>query len=152
MGQELRRLLYRSRSALAGTDEAIAATIARILETSQRNNARDHLSGVLLFTSSMFIQVLEGPLAAVEATFERICCDHRHGEVEILEFCSVTERAFEGWSLERVHADAGIEGLFLQLAQGGQDDAVGAASAQAISLMTTLLELGRGAAERSKAA
>ena len=152
MGDDLRRLLYRSRSTLAGSDEAIETTIARILETSQRNNARDGLTGALLFTSSMFIQALEGPLAAIEATFERICSDHRHGEVEIIEFCTVTERAFAKWSLERVHADAGVEGLFLQLAQAGEDDASGSASAQAVSLMTTLLELGWGSQDRSKAA
>ena len=41
-------------------------TLSDILEASQRNNARDEITGILMYHDDMFFQVLEGDRSAVE--------------------------------------------------------------------------------------
>ncbi len=55
-----------------------------------------------MFSAGRFGQVLEGPQAAVEATFERIQQDTRHGDVALLEFVPISERAFDTWAMAYV--------------------------------------------------
>ncbi len=95
---DLHRLVYLSRNALPADvdpEEAIAA----ILETSRRNNARNGISGALMFNAGIFAQVLEGGLGPLEDTFERIQCDERHDDVRILQFEPVARRRFDAWSM-----------------------------------------------------
>ena len=96
---DLYRLVYTSRNLLAGPEEAHAAAVAEVLATSRRNNARVGVTGALLFNGGSFAQVLEGPRAAVEATFERIQRDARHSDVSVLQCEPVTERGFPHWSM-----------------------------------------------------
>jgi hypothetical protein len=49
-----------------------AAALARVLRDSRRNNVRVDVTGMLLYTEGTFFQVLEGPAAAVDATFATI--------------------------------------------------------------------------------
>ena len=94
----LHRLVYVSRNALEpGADPA--AGIESILAASRRNNARVGVSGALMFNAGLFAQVLEGPLWAIEQTFERIQCDARHDEVRILQLEPVAARRFDAWSM-----------------------------------------------------
>lgn len=147
------RLLYRSRSALTGSDVAVEAEVAALLEQSALNNARDGVTGALMFTSSMFIQALEGPREVLERTFERVCCDLRHLDVELIEFSPVAERAFGEWSLHRVHGDSSVEALFAHLgdSEAGSVSSIHAA-AQAVSLMGTLIRLEPPAGQTHRAA
>ncbi len=92
---QLYRILYCSRS----TVEMNVEDIRRILDVSRRNNARDDVTGGLFFSSQCFAQVLEGPIEAVERTFERIQCDERHSEVTILEAGLIAGRDFPAWSM-----------------------------------------------------
>lgn len=138
----LHRLLYRSRSAIAGADEAVEARVDAILRVASANNARDDVTGALLFSSSVFLQALEGPLPALEAAFERICRDPSHYELEIIEYGAVTERAFGSWSMRRLTADAPVERLLIQLGEAVAADVSGPdLAAQAVRLMATLAAL-----------
>lgn len=92
------RLVYCSRAALSGP-RPVEAELERILAVSRRNNARDGLTGALLFTEGSFAQVLEGPLDAIERAFERIGRDPRHGAVTVLQFAKQAERCFPAWSM-----------------------------------------------------
>ena len=98
MTDAIYQLIYCSRVAAVSPVE-----LASILAVSRANNARDGLSGALLYNRGLFAQVLEGPLAAVERTFERIQCDARHDDVVVLQFGEVGQRAFSDWLM----ADAG---------------------------------------------
>jgi hypothetical protein len=93
---DLYRLVYYSRNRLAGDP---APEIDSILDASQRNNAPADVTGALIFNSGMFAQVLEGARRAIEATFERIQRDPRHGDVQVLAFEPVASRAFPSWSM-----------------------------------------------------
>ena len=77
-----------------------------ILAVSRANNARDGVTGGLLFSEGCFAQVLEGPLGAVEAAFERIQCDARHCEVVVLQSGPVAKRDFPNWSMAFAGTDA----------------------------------------------
>ena len=96
---DLHRLIYTSRNLLGGGEAEQDAAVAGILAVSKRNNARVGVTGALLFNAGTFAQVLEGPRAAVEATFERIQRDQRHGDVSVLQCEPVAARGFPNWSM-----------------------------------------------------
>ncbi len=102
----LHRVLYCSRNLIPGAPRTVAADIGRILDASRRNNARDGITGGLLFSQGCFAQVLEGPLDAVENTFERIQCDERHGDVTVLQSGPIAARDFPDWSMAFAGPDA----------------------------------------------
>lgn len=104
MSQDLHRLVYYSRNRLTGDAEAVARNFTGILAKSQDNNARVGVTGALMFNAGCFAQVLEGPQAAVEDTFERIQQDERHGEVSLLAFGPAPARSFPNWSMGYVGA------------------------------------------------
>jgi len=103
---QLHRVFYCSRNLIPGTPEAVAADIRSILATSRRNNARDGITGGLLFSDGCFAQVLEGPLDAVENAFERIQCDERHSDVTVLQSGPIATRDFPDWSMAFAGPDA----------------------------------------------
>ncbi|MFL1463111.1 BLUF domain-containing protein [Roseococcus sp. DSY-14] len=102
MNPDTWRLVYVSRNRIRGEEAALAAEAATILEASRRNNPRVGVTGALMFNRGLFAQVLEGPQAAVEDTFERIQGDDRHGEVALLSFAPCAARAFPHWSMAHV--------------------------------------------------
>jgi hypothetical protein len=111
----IHRLVYYSRNRL--TDGALNAWMVRdILRVSQANNARVGVTGALMFNAGCFAQVLEGPRAAVEETFERIQQDERHGDVSLLDFSEAAERAFPGWSMGFVGASGENQTRFAAIA------------------------------------
>lgn len=135
----IHRLLYRSDMDLDGTAAGIQQQIVEIVRLSEARNAADGLTGALLHTRGVFIQVLEGALPSVEATFERICCDPRHRRVELLELAEAEERMFGGWSMARISADRTVERLVSCLPTS-EEQVLDAPSAQAtIQLMRALL-------------
>lgn len=103
---QLHRVLYCSRNIIPGALEAVAADVREILAVSRVNNARDGVTGGLLFSEGCFAQVLEGPQDAVEAAFERIQCDPRHCEVVVLQSDPIATRDFPDWSMAFAGTDA----------------------------------------------
>jgi hypothetical protein len=134
----IQRLLYRSDSALTGLADDIDREVERIVEGARRRNEASGITGALMLSAGTFIQVLEGPVGAVEATFERICCDLRHRHVRLLELAIAEERVFADWAMVQVAPT-------LQLAQlcpsiGAGDSRLDASTASAaIQVMRTLL-------------
>jgi hypothetical protein len=95
----MHRLVYYSENRISGPPAEINAQIEQILSASRRNNEKVGVTGALMFSEGFFGQVLEGPAAAVEATFERIQRDTRHGDVSLLEFRPIEDRSFDKWSM-----------------------------------------------------
>lgn len=89
------QLLYASASRYEFTSDELS----ELLERARARNQADGVSGVLLYHEGSFLQILEGPEEAVEATYERIGKDKRHGRVVVLQRSVVTARSFEGWSM-----------------------------------------------------
>ena len=99
MSAAVYRLVYYSRNLITSDPDAVAAEIENILAVSRTNNARDGITGALMFNAGCFAQVLEGPLDVVEAAFERIQQDERHGEVSLLALEPIAARAFPNWAM-----------------------------------------------------
>lgn len=99
MGSKLYRLVYYSRNHIAGDEALFAMNVDEILAASRKNNQRDDITGALLFNAGCFAQVLEGPLDKVEAAFERIQQDERHGEVSLLALDPIDQLSFPNWSM-----------------------------------------------------
>ncbi len=95
-----------------------ADDIVDILETSRRNNAATDITGLLLFSPNMFVQVLEGPKEALDKTIEKIRTDIRHSGVTILSRSQIEGRFFQDWLMafrdlspdegERLQAETGF--------------------------------------------
>jgi hypothetical protein len=93
------RLVYYSRNHVAADATTFSIEVDDILAKSRVNNARDEITGALMFNAGCFAQVLEGPLDKVEAAFERIQQDERHGEVSLLSMEPVAARSFPNWAM-----------------------------------------------------
>lgn len=88
------QLVYASRP--FGYNDAI---LVGILLESRRWNMRDAITGLLICRADLYLQLLEGPEAAVDATFRRIAADNRHVDVSLLVRTNVTQRLFPEWAL-----------------------------------------------------
>ena len=73
--------------------------IAEILAQSHRNNGRAGITGMLLYRDGNFLQVLEGPDAAVESTLQRIRNDERHRGILVMRKDKIESRAFSEWTM-----------------------------------------------------
>lgn len=99
MSNTMYRLVYYSRNHLASDEALFASNVEDILAKSRVNNERDEITGALLFNAGCFAQVLEGPLGRVEAAFERIQQDERHGDVSLLALEPIDRRSFPNWAM-----------------------------------------------------
>ncbi len=91
---DLIQLIYSSKP--FGFDEA---ALNGILMIARRNNPRDAITGALICRHDLYLQLLEGPEAAVEARYVRIARDDRHLEVVKRVSRPVTERMFPNWAM-----------------------------------------------------
>ena len=70
-----------------------------LLEASRENNARDGVTGMLLYKDGNFMQALEGPPEGVRAVLERVRRDPRHrGMLKLIEGFR-DGRDFGDWSM-----------------------------------------------------
>ena len=70
-----------------------------ILSQSRRNNEKKGVTGVLLYDSNSFFQVLEGDRAVVERLYDTISFDSRHDRMTKILIEPIEERAFGEWSM-----------------------------------------------------
>ena len=94
-GGHVLSIAYLSSASRAYTDE----DLARLLTSIRGNNARLGITGILLYSNSQFMQVLEGPDEAVRACYAVIAVDPRHFGVQMLSVESITERRYPGWRM-----------------------------------------------------
>lgn len=73
--------------------------IQDILVSAERNNSAVQLTGALIFTGSIFVQLLEGNPRSLDRTMERIVKDGRHRAVIGLARGPIQERQFPSWSM-----------------------------------------------------
>jgi hypothetical protein len=111
MSAEVYRLVYYSKNRINSAHQ-IEGEIQSILSAARRNNSACGITGALIFNSGIFAQVLEGDLRAVEAIFERIQRDERHGEVQVLAFEKTPARTFPGWSMGYVGKSLNSKNFF----------------------------------------
>ncbi|WP_058728481.1 BLUF domain-containing protein [Curtobacterium oceanosedimentum] len=88
-------LVYASRAVVGfGLDD-----LDELLEHARTANARVGVTGLLLFRDHRFLQLLEGPTAAVREKMAFIAEDPRHDQVTVLLEEHVPARQFPDWSM-----------------------------------------------------
>lgn len=98
----LYNVVYCSR-ATAGVDDA---AVDRIIESARRFNPEHGITGLLVFGSGIFFQLLEGPRDNVSTLMAMIKADVRHENIVLLsEVEEVRERLFPDWDMELVNTD-----------------------------------------------
>ncbi|QZH74040.1 MAG: BLUF domain-containing protein [Erythrobacter sp.] len=90
----MKQLIYYSRP--FGFDEAM---LTGILMQARRNNKRDGITGALICRHDMYLQLIEGPDAAIDALYAKITEDDRHGEVRLALSSEVDQRMFPDWEM-----------------------------------------------------
>ena len=96
----LMQLIYASD--LAGSDEQ---TLTAILSSAVRHNQKNGVTGMLIYSSNRFLQVLEGESAVVEETYSRIAADRRHQKIVPLLKETIATRSFDNWSMGFRHLE-----------------------------------------------
>jgi hypothetical protein len=91
----LRRLIYVSTARRLMSDQELIA----LLRQARENNARFRLTGLLLYVSGNFIQMLEGEPIAVADLYARIARDPRHHTCIPMLDEEAEGRLFPEWSM-----------------------------------------------------
>ena len=107
------RLMYASRVAEGLKPDALNA----ILRKSTLNNPPAGITGVLCFSGSVFLQVLEGGRSQVSALYNRIAADARHHDVVLLSYEEIAERRFAGWAMGQVNMNRLNPALLLKYSE-----------------------------------
>jgi hypothetical protein len=76
-----------------------------LLQQARARNARQHVTGMLVYTNATFLQVLEGAEADVAQIFSSIEADPRHTGVIKLREEAIEKRAFPDWHMGFKHID-----------------------------------------------
>ncbi len=90
----MKQLIYRSQP--FGFDRAM---LAGILVQARRNNSRADITGALICRHDLYLQLIEGPEAAIDTVYSKITADDRHCDVRLLLAGTVEERLFPEWEM-----------------------------------------------------
>ncbi len=82
-----------------GTIEFSQDDILALLEKARRNNAGLGVTGMLLYDSGSFFQVLEGEPEVVTSLLEKIQQDKRHDRVVRIIYEEIEARDFSEWTM-----------------------------------------------------
>jgi len=82
--------------------------LKQLLEAARARNSANGLTGMLLFHTGSFLQVLEGDDLLVDRVFSSIASDPNHTSINVLEDHPIQSRDFKDWSMGFV--DAGGSG------------------------------------------
>lgn len=91
----LTRLIYASRV----TECFSNSSIEHIIEKASEDNIKNHITGMLCFSSNYFLQCLEGSRTQVNQTYQRILNDDRHTDITLLCYEEISVREFASWSM-----------------------------------------------------
>lgn len=103
-----------------------------ILHSSAHNNQRDGLTGALVYSGSIFVQILEGEAQALDTLMAVLRTDKRHDAVTMVARETVAARRFASWSMayrrvdglaaEQLHSQMGWDMSIKRLLDGVPED------------------------------
>jgi hypothetical protein len=97
----VKRIIYCSQA----TEDVAPDELIALLELARQRNERAGLTGMLLYCSQSFLQVLEGEPGALEAVYTSISADLRHTNLRLLMDAQVPVRLFPDWTMGFEHVD-----------------------------------------------
>jgi len=99
------QLAYVSKATGPMDDDELLA----LLTKARENNFKRGVGGILLFRDRVFLQVVEGKEADVDATFAKVENDPRHYALKVLSRETTEERLFMDWRMGFVTPEALIQ-------------------------------------------
>lgn len=73
--------------------------LSGLLRFARQNNAKEGITGMLLYADGSFFQVLEGEEEKIRRLFEKIERDGRHHSITIIVQEPIAERSFGDWTM-----------------------------------------------------
>lgn len=89
------QLLYVSNA----TPQFKSSDISSILEAAHEHNSKHNITGILLYRSGIFLQLLEGNQGDVQGIYQKISKDPRHANLIRLFETNKNSRIFTDWSM-----------------------------------------------------
>ena len=129
------RLIYASR-VLEGLH---ADGVTGIVKAARENNLATGVTGVLVHSDGIFLQVLEGGRDAVSALYNRIAQDERHRDVVLLGYEEIAERRFAGWPMGQANLSRLNPGVLLKYSEKAVLDPFALSGKAAIALFEELV-------------
>jgi len=91
----LSQLVYVSNRKPSCTDQEIE----KILASCKKNNPSLDITGVLLYSDTKFIQMVEGDSKVITTLYDKIKTDSRHSNTRMISYGPIKERAFPSWHM-----------------------------------------------------
>ncbi len=113
-----------------------------ILNEARLGNARDGVTGVLTAVQGRFVQIIEGPEAALERLMAKLLRDPRHTALSVLERRRTARRFFGDWDMvspRLAPRELSLLALLLEDAASGLD-AYAAILTRAVAEQDAMLE------------
>ena len=130
------RMLYVSRAAEGIT----SAMVDLILTQSRKNNPEAGITGLLCHSDHVFMQVLEGGRAAVNAAYARIVADPRHTDVQLLLYEEISERSFAGWTMGKANLERVNRSVLLKYSEKAELDPYTVSGKVSMALLQDLMD------------
>jgi hypothetical protein len=130
------RLIYASRA----SNEVDAEKLSAVMKASRTHNAAAGITGVLVFTDGIFMQVLEGGRDEVSALYNRITQSRLHRDVVLLGYDEIGERRFAGWAMGQANLSRLNPGVLLKYSERAELDPYTLSSKAAVALFEELVQ------------
>lgn len=110
------RLIYASRARLPISSEVVDS----ILGSARKNNPEQGITGVLCYSDSIFVQVLEGGRDQVNRIYGKLQHDERHCDLMLVGYEAIDERLYSSWTMGKIRLDKINRSLLLKYSVCGE--------------------------------
>ena len=93
-----------------------------ILAVSRKNNPLKNIGGAMCFLDSIYLQLLEGEAAAVDALYQKIEKDPRHTDIKMLIHEPITQREYPNWAMALLTWNDETKAIFKRFNPGSERD------------------------------
>lgn len=97
----VKQLIYKSQSVTMITSELIDD----VLFAAARFNEQHDITGILLYSEDVFLQLIEGAPADIDELYKRILADERHANVQTVYLGYAEERSYPNWRMRAYTSD-----------------------------------------------
>lgn len=91
----MHHIIYLSRATRPLRDEELATLLTQAREA----NARQNITGALVYGDGQFMQLIEGDEATLAMLYAKLLQDERHGQVFKFADKPIAQRSFADWSM-----------------------------------------------------
>jgi len=128
------RLLYASRA----VGDNPHTVIHEIMQQSHTHNPSNGITGILCHSDKVYMQVLEGGRAAINALYAKILRDPRHTDVVMLHYEEISERRYACWTMGQANLGKLNASTLLRFCEVPELDPHAMSGAHALALIDEL--------------